>query len=194
MKKLSRSDLLSLEIYSQQRDEFRANLIAHKKNRRLQLGDHIMLTFEDRLTMQYQIQEMLRIERIFEAKGIEDELSAYNPLIPDGSNWKATLQIEYENADERKEALTRLLHIEDQVYTQVQGFDRVRAIADEDLPRETAEKTSAVHFLRFDLSPAMVSAAKAGTSIKFGVDHRAYCEAVDAIPESLRLSLLSDLD
>ncbi len=194
MKKLSRLDLLSLEMYLQQRDEFRTTLIAHKKNRRLQLGDHIMLTFEDRLTMQYQIQELLRIERIFESKGIEDELSAYNPLIPDGSNWKATLQIEYENADERKVALTRLLHIEDQVYTQVQGFDLVRAIADEDLPRETAEKTSAVHFLRFDLSSAMVSAAKAGASIKFGVDHGAYCETVDAIPESLRLSLLSDLD
>lgn len=194
MKKLSRLDLLSLEIYLQQRDEFRATLIAHKRNRRLQVGDHIMLTFEDRLTMQYQIQEILRIEWIFEAKGIEDELTAYNPLIPDGSNWKATLQIEYENADERKVALTRLLHIEDQVYTQVQGFGRVRSIADEDLPRETAEKTSAVHFLQFDLSPAMVFAAKAGASIKFGVDHGAYCEAVDAIPESLRLSLLSDLD
>lgn len=193
MKKLTRADLLGLENYSQQRNDFRARIIAHKKNRQLQLGEHVMLTFEDRLTMQYQVQEMLRAERIFEAEGIEDELNAYNPLIPDGSNWKVTFLIEYENAEERKEALTRLLHIEDRVYIQVYGFERVWAIADEDLPRETATKTSSVHFLRFELTTQMATAVKEGAAIGAGTDHVAYRVAVERIPEAMRQSLAADL-
>lgn len=194
MKKLVSSDLFSLENYSQQRDEFRSKVLAHKKRRQLQLGEHMTLNFEDRLTIQYQIQEMLRVERILEPRGIEDELDAYNPLIPEGCNWKATLQLEYENVDERKVALSRLLHVEDRVYIQVHGFDCVWAIADEELPRETALKTSSVHFLCFDLSPTMVAAVKTGALIRIGVDHKAYRATVDAIPLSLHQSLASDLD
>lgn len=194
MKKLTRADLLGLENYSQQRNDFRARIIAHKKNRQLQLGEHVMLTFEDRLTMQYQVQEMLRAERIFEAEGIEDELNAYNPLIPDGSNWKVTFLIEYENPDERKVALARLLHVEDKVYIQINGCERVWAIADEDLPRETAEKTSSVHFLRFELTSKMVAAVKEGAAIAVGIDHASYCVTVDCVPEAMRQSLIADID
>ncbi|MGA7979634.1 MAG: DUF3501 family protein, partial [Chromatiaceae bacterium] len=151
MQHLTRDDLHSLEKYAELRSEFRNRVMAHKKTRQVALGPHITLYFEDRLTMQYQVQEMLRAERIFEAAGIQEELDAYNPLIPDGSNWKATFMVEYEDADERREALSRLIGIEDRVWVRVAGFDKVGAIADEDLEREDETKTSSVHFLRFEL-------------------------------------------
>jgi hypothetical protein len=153
MQKLTRDDLYSLEKYSELRDEFRNQVLSHKRNRRVELGTNAALYFEDRLTMQYQVQEMLRIERIFEAAGINDELEAYNPLIPDGSNWKATFMVEFPDVEERRAMLGQLIGIENKVYVQVEGFDRVFAIADEDLERSDEKKTSAVHFMRFELSP-----------------------------------------
>src|SRR5216110_3851064 len=155
---ITRDSLLSLEAYARQRNEFRAKVIEHKKRRNVHLGEHVLLQFEDELTIRYQVQEMLRIEKIFEDAGIQDELDAYNPLVPDGRNWKATLQVEYEDVEERKRALARLKGIEDRVWVQVDGQPRVHAIADEDLERENDEKTSAVHFLRFELAPAMIAA------------------------------------
>ena len=193
MSKLTRNDLMSLEQYSEQRTEFRKKVIAHKKNRHIPVSEHTTLYFEDRLTIQYQIQEMLRIERIFEVAGIQEELDAYNALIPDGSNLKATFMIEYENENERKEALTRLIGIEDKVWLQVKGFDKVWAIADEDLERENDVKTSAVHFLRFELDETMIAAAKQGADINIGIDHPQCQYSVEPIPANIRDSLVNDL-
>ncbi len=193
MSKLTRDDLFSLEKYAEIRPEFRARVMRHKQDRQLPIGDHATLYFEDALTMQYQIQEMLRIERIFEAAGIEEELEAYNPLIPDGDNWKATFMVEYPDEDERREALKRLVGIEDKIWMRIDGFDPVWAIADEDLERSDDDKTSSVHFLRFQLSPGMVEAAKAGKAISAGIDHPEYNEVVAPLPENLRASLVKDL-
>ena len=193
MDKLTRNDLYSLEKYAEMRPAFRSQVMAHKKHRQVQIGPHARLVFEDRLTMQYQIQEMLRIERIFEAQGIEDELKAYNPLIPDGTNWKATFMVEYEDPAERRLALAKLIGIENRIWVRVDDLEHVWAIADEDLERETSEKTSSVHFLRFDLTPAMSAAVKAGASISVGIDHPAYNYQVDPIDELTRNSLAQDL-
>jgi hypothetical protein len=191
--KLAAEDLFGLEQYSRQRPQFRPQVLAHKKRRTLQVGPNATILFEDRLTVQYQVQEMLRIERIFESAGIADELGAYNPLIPDGSNWKATLLIEYPDVEERKAALAALKGVEDRCWVQVAGHGRVHAIADEDLERENDEKTSAVHFLRFELTPAMVAAAKGGAAISVGVDHANYRHAVDPVAPEVRDALVADL-
>ena len=193
MNKLSRADLLSLEKYADVRPEFRARVIAHKKTRHVPVGPHATLYFEDQLTMQYQIQEMLRIERIFEAAGIQEELDAYNPLFPDGTNWKATFMVEFSDPEQRQRALARLVGIEDRVWVQVVDFDRVYAIADEDLEREDEEKTSSVHFLRFELTPEMVNAVKGGGAVSIGVDHENYRHAVESIGPDIRGSLANDL-
>ena len=194
MAKLTRDDLYSLEEYSNIRADYRTKIMAHKKNRQVMLGDHAALYFEDRLTMQYQVQEMLRIERIFEADGIQEELDAYNPLIPDGSNFKATFMIEYDDVEERKSALANMIGIEDKVWVRVDGFDKVYAIADEDLERDTGEKTSSVHFMRFELDADMVAAAKQGAAIGAGIDHPAYEVSIDSLPQSIRDSLAADLE
>jgi hypothetical protein len=194
MKKLTRQDLYSLEVYARMRAEFRARVMAHKKDRQVEIGPHATLYFEDYLTMQYQVQEMLRAERIFEEAGIVEELEAYNPLIPDGSNFKATFMIEYAEVGERQQALAHLVNVEDRVWLRVEGFEQVWAIADEDLERETAEKTSSVHFLRFELNPAMVKAVKRGAGIGMGIDHAAYRYSIEAVPENVRRSLAADLD
>ncbi|WP_455207872.1 DUF3501 family protein [Kaarinaea lacus] len=193
MQKLTRNTLYSLEDYSNIRNDFRKKVIEHKKDRQVHIGPHATLYFEDALTMQYQVQEMLRIERIFEAEGIEEELSAYNPLIPDGSNWKATFMLEYDDAEERKVALQKMVGIEDRVWVQVEGYDRVFAIADEDLDRATQDKTSSVHFLRFELSDAMIAAAREGARVAMGIDHVNYRYSVDAIADNVRKSLSQDL-
>lgn len=192
MEKLTRNDLFSLENYAEQRKAFRARVIAHKKNRQIKLGEHATLSFEDRLTVQYQIQEMLRVERIFEAGGIEEELAAYNPLIPDGGNLKATLMLEYEDVEQRRNSLARLIDIEDKVWMQVDGFARVWAIADEDLERETEEKTSSVHFLRFEFDAEMVAAAKRGSALGVGIDHPHYRQSIERLPEAIRQALIAD--
>jgi hypothetical protein len=193
MPKLTRSDLFSLEKYAEVRPKFRAEVMAHKKNRQVQIGPNATLYFEDRLTMQYQVQEMLRVERIFEAAGINEELEAYNPLIPDGSNWKATFMLEFPDIEERRAALQRLRGIETHAWVQVADFDRVRPIADEDLEREDATKTSSVHFLRFELTPEMVKAVKQGAAIVMGIDHPEYRYTVEALPDAVRESLAKDL-
>lgn len=193
MQKLTRQDLHSLEDYSAMRDEFRAQVIKHKKNRVLQVGPNVTMHFEDRLVMQYQIQEMLRAEKIFESEGIQEELDAYNPMIPDGSNWKVTFMIEFPDPDERAVRLRELLGIEDATYVQVSGHDKVNPISDEDLPRETAEKTSSVHFMRFELSQEMVTALKEGAALSIGIDHPDYQHAIEAVSGSMRDSLLADL-
>jgi hypothetical protein len=193
MAKIARDSLLSLEAYAKQRKDFRAKVLAHKKNRRVQLGDHLSLEFEDELTIRYQIQEMLRIERIFEEDGIQGELDAYGPLVPGGGNLKATMMLEYPDPAERAQALARLRGIEDRVWIRVEGRDRVYAIADEDLDRENAEKTSSVHFLRFELTPEMASALKSGAALAVGVDHPAYHAEVGALPGNVRDSLVNDL-
>ena len=194
MQKLTRDQLMPLEQYAKQRNDFRAKVMAHKQDRRVQIGPHATLYFEDRLTMHYQVQEMLRAERIFEAEGIADELNAYNPMIPDGSNWKATFMIEYGDEDERRVALGKLIGVEHKVWVQVAGFAKVRPIADEDLERTTEEKTSSVHFLRFELAPDMIKAVKSGAAIGMGIDHDAYCHSVPVLPENVRASLAADLD
>ena len=194
MQKLSRDDLFSLEQYAETRPAFRDKVLEHKKNRRLDLGTNAALYFEDRLTMQYQVQEMLRIERIFEADGINEELEAYNPLIPDGSNWKATFMVEFPEEEERRVMLTQLIGIEDLVYVHVADFDRVYAVADEDLERADAEKTSAVHFLRFELPPEQASALKGGASLIAGIDHDSYRVEISPVPANIRESLVNDLD
>jgi hypothetical protein len=183
--------LWSLEEYAQRRPEFRAEVIAHKKPRRVILGPHATLIFEDFLTMKYQVQEMLRVERIFEAAGIEEELAAYNPLIPDGSNWKATLQIEYPDVAERQSALARMPGVEHKVWAEVDGHDRVYAIANEDLDRSTEDKTAAVHFLRFELPAAAIDALRQGAGLRFGIDHPELPYVVTAAEET-RGSLLQD--
>ena len=193
MNKLTRDDLFSLEQYAETRSTFRDKVLEHKKNRRLDLGTNAALYFEDRLTMQYQVQEMLRIERIFEADGINEELEAYNPLIPDGSNWKATFMVEFPEADERRAMLTQLVGIEDRVYVHVADFDRVFAIADEDLERADDEKTSAVHFLRFELPPEQVTALKSGAALIAGIDHDNYRVEVSPVPDNIRKALIADL-
>lgn len=193
MTKLSREDLFTLEKYAEVRADFRARVMAHKKDRQLPVGSNATLYFEDALTMQYQIQEMLRIEKIFEAAGIQEELDAYNPLIPDGSNWKATFMLEYPDEEERREQLKRLLGIERHVWVQVADFARVTPIADEDLEREDSEKTSSVHFLRFELSAEMAAAVKQGAPVSIGIDHPAYTHAVEPIPSNVRDSLAGDL-
>ncbi|HEU4623141.1 MAG TPA: DUF3501 family protein [Steroidobacteraceae bacterium] len=193
MEKLATTDLMSLEQYARQRPAFRARVLEHKKNRAVPVGPNMTWLFEDRLTIQYQIQEMLRAERIFEPEGIEDELSAYNPLIPDGSNWKVTLLIEFPDERERRVQLARLKGIEARCWVQVAGHERVFAIADEDLERENEEKTSSVHFLRFELTPEMVAALRAGAALAVGVDHEAYRHTVEAVPPAVRDSLLADL-
>lgn len=174
MKTLTSDDLYSLEDYARVRDEFRSKVMAHKKLRRVPVGAHATLLFEDRLTMHYQIQEMLRAERIFEVGGVREELDAYNALIPDGRNWKATMMIEYEDIHERRDALTRLRGVEQSVWVEVDGFDRIKAIADEDLERDNEDKTSAVHFLRFELAPEAVEAAKSGAAVTVGIAHSDY--------------------
>ena len=193
MPAITPDSLMSLEAYAKARPKFRERVLAHKKLRTLHLGEHVTLLFEDELTIRYQIQEMLRIERVFEEAGIRDELDAYNPLVPDGSNLKATMLIEYEDVDERTVALAKLNGIERCAFIDVEGCPRVVAIADEDLPRSNDEKTAAVHFLRFELTPETVSALKRGARLGFGVDHPAYQAAIPAVGAETRASLLADL-
>ena len=190
--KIQRDSLLTLEAYAGERANFRAQVIAHKKNRTLQLGDNVTLIFEDELTIRYQIQEMLRVERIFEEQGIQDELDTYGPLIPDGRNFKATMMIEYPDPEERQRWLAKLIGIEDHVWIQIQGFGRIEAIADEDLERENEQKTSAVHFLRFELSESMAQALKAGARLSIGIDHPQY-QAILDVPAEVRDALTRDL-
>jgi hypothetical protein len=192
MARVERSSLLSLEAYARERNAFRARVIEHKKYRTVPLGEHVTLIFEDELTIRYQIQEMLRIERIFEEEGIQHELDAYNPLVPDGTNLKATMMIEYPDVAERQRQLARLKGIEDRVWVQVADCARVYSIADEDLERENEEKTSAVHFLRFELEPAMREALRRGASIAVGVDHPEYQASIEADP-AVRAALTADL-
>jgi hypothetical protein len=192
MAAISRDSLLSLEAYAKGRKDFRARVIAHKKNRTLSLGGHVTLIFEDELTVRYQIQEMLRIEKTFEEEGIQDELDAYGPLVPDGSNLKATMMIEYDDPAARKRELARLIGIEDRTYVQVDGFDRVYAIADEDLERENEEKTSSVHFLRFEFTPAMIDGLKKGAALAVGIDHPNYPVRIDEVAPNVQAALVED--
>ena len=194
MPSITRASLMTLEAYAKVRKEFRANVMAHKKNRRVHLGDHITLQFEDEMTMRYQIQEMLRAERVFEEDGIQEELDAYNPLVPDGSNWKATMLIEYPDTTERAKALAELIGVEDRIWIQVEGSPRVYAIADEDLDRETDVKTSSVHFLRFELDAAMKQALSGNAGLRMGVDHPRYRTVLDSLPTAIRESLMRDLN
>lgn len=193
MTRITRESLMTLEAYSRARPEFRRKVIAHKKLRTVPLGDHVTLIFEDELTVRYQVQEMLRIEKIFEEDGIVHELESYNPLIPDGRNFKATMMIEYEDPTVRRAALGRLKGIEDRVWVQVEGCAKVHAIADEDLERENEEKTSAVHFLRFELTDEMAAALKYGVSLSIGVDHPNYTEALAPVGTATRNALAADL-
>ena len=190
---ITRESLLSLEAYAKARAEFRERVLAHKRARTVHLGEHVTLLFEDELTVRYQIQEMLRIERVFEEAGIQDELDAYNPLVPDGTNLKATMLIEYEDPDERIGALAQLVGIERRVWIEVAGQLRVHAIADEDLPRETETKTAAVHFLRFELAPEMVSALRRGAGLAIGVDHPRYEAVVPAVAPATLAALAADV-
>src|SRR5690349_7046200 len=189
---IKRETLLSLEAYARERNAFRARVIEHKKDRTVHLGAHVTLLFEDELTIRYQVQEMLRIERIFEEEGIQHELDAYNPLVPDGSNWKTTMLIEYPDAEERREMLARLKGIERGVWIEVEGLPRIHAVADEDLERENDEKTSAVHFLRFELDTQAKARLKAGAGLSIGVDHPAYRHAVKVPPQTVA-ALAKDL-
>jgi len=193
MDKISRKSLMTLEAYAKARKDFRAQVIAHKKHRTVHLGDHVTLIFEDELTIRYQIQEMLRIEKIFEEQGIQDEIDAYNPLVPDGRNFKATMLIEYEDENERKAALARMKGIEDRTWVRVEGCAPVYAIADEDLDRENEEKTSSVHFLRFELTDEMAESLKYGVSLAIGVDHPHYSAKLDPVPAEIRAALVRDL-
>ncbi|MHB1186530.1 DUF3501 family protein [Thiobacillus sp.] len=193
MPQITRDSLMTLEGYAKVRPEMRADVMAHKKNRMVELGDHVTLIFEDEKTMRYQIQEMLRAERTFEDSGIQDELDAYNPLVPDGTNWKATMMIQYSDPDERKVALAKLKGIEDRVWVQVADQPRVHALADEDMERENEEKTSAVHFLRFELDPASIAAAKDGSPIRMGIDLAAYPVESMTLADNTRTALVVDL-
>lgn len=192
MNPLSREDLYSLEKYAEHRAEFRANVLEHKKDRRVTIGDNLSLYFEDRLTIQYQVQEMLRIEKIFEADGIEEELAAYNPLIPDGSNLKCTAMLEFQDVGVRRERLAQLVGIEHVVWLRVEGHDKVFAISNEDLDRSTDEKTSAVHFMRFELTADMIASLREGAGLSFGTDHAGYPYTTE-VPERTREALLRDL-
>src|ERR1700746_3940502 len=193
MPRIARDSLLTLEAYARQRNDFRARVLAHKKPRSVHLGEHVTLLFEDELTVRYQVQEMLRIEKTFEDAGIQDELDAYNPLIPDGEHWKAQRLRVYEDIDERRRMLGRLKGIEDRVWVQIEAHPRVYAIADEDFERENEEKTSAVHFLRFELKPPMIAALRRGAALSIGVDHPEYTATLRAVPEATRAALLADL-
>jgi len=193
MGRITAESLMSLEQYAKARKEFRQRVLAHKKDRTVQLGEHVTLVFEDELTMRYQIQEMLRVERIFEEGGIRDELDSYNPLVPDGSNWKATMLIEYPDIEERRLALGKLIGVEDRVWVKIEGQPRVYAIADEDLDRENDDKTSAVHFLRFELAAPMKQALKDGAALSMGVDHPNYSATMGKAGEATARSLLKDL-
>lgn len=183
---------MPLEAYAKARNAFRAEVMAHKKNRHVTLGEHVRLIFEDEMTIRYQVQEMLRAEKIFEEEGIQEELDAYNPLIPDGGNWKATMLIEYEDVEERHRMLAQLVGIEDRVWVQAAGHERVFSIADEDLERATAQKTSAVHFMRFELTPEMIRALKQGAGLSMGVDHPRYQATLDPVAPAVREALLQD--
>ncbi len=194
MDHLSRGDLFGLEKYSEVREQFRNKVMEHKRNRRLPLGTNATLYFEDRLTMQYQVQEMLRIERIFEAAGIQDELDAYNPLIPDGSNWKATFMVEFPDEAERRQMLRFLVGIEQTVWMQIGDLPKIRAVADEDLGRSDDDKTSAVHFLRFEINEEQNKALKSGAPLAAGIDHKNCTVEIRPVAENIRLSLLADLD
>ena len=193
MKKLTRKDLLSLEQYAAERSRLRSEVIAHKQIRNVQVGPNMTWCFEDYTTIRYQVQEMLRAERIFESDGIQGELDAYNPLIPDGSNWKVTLLLEFPDPNERRAALENLIGVEDRCWIRVSEMERVFAIADEDMERANDEKTSAVHFLRFELSPSMVEALKSGAPLSIGVDHDNYRHSLGPVPSSVRDSLSFDL-
>ncbi|MEO6065345.1 MAG: DUF3501 family protein [Lysobacterales bacterium] len=193
MSRIEPDSLLTLEAYSKARKDFRARVLAHKKHRTVALGEHVTLVFEDELTIRYQIQEMLRVERIFEEAGIRDELAAYEPLIPDGSNWKATMLIEYPDVVERQAKLALLRSIEDNVWVQVAAHDRVYAIADEDMDRTNDEKTSAVHFLRFELTAPMIAGLHAGSGLAIGVTHAAYSAELNPVPADIGSSLAADL-
>lgn len=194
MQKLARDDLWSLEDYSERRPSFRAEVMAHKKRRQLMLGNHARLYFEDATTIRYQVQEMLRIEKVFEAAGIEEELDAYNPLIPDGHNWKATFMLEYPDVDERQKKVVELVDIENTVWLSVGEEEKIFAIADEDLERSDGERTSTVHFMRFELTPSMRVAVKQGATIYAGVDHPNYTVKKFAIADAIRESLAADID
>ncbi len=194
MQKLSRKDLYSLEEYAGIRNDFRAKVMAHKKNRQLPVGPNATLYFEDRLTLQYQVQEMLRIEKVFEAEGIEDELGAYNPLIPDGSNLKATFMVEFPDADERRQWLAKLVGIEHVTWLKVDGHERVTPICNEDLDRTTEDKTSSVHFMRFEFTPEMVADLKAGKALHAGIDHEHYRHEVSPVPDQVARALVADFD
>ena len=193
MQKLKPTDLYSLEHYSRDRPAIRAKTMEHKRSRQVGIGPNMMWLFEDRITIQYQVQEMLRAERIFEVEGIEDELGAYNPLIPDGNNWKVTLLIEFPEENERRVQLTRLKGVEDRCWVQIAGHPRVFAIADEDLERENDEKTSSVHFLRFELTPPMIASIKGGAALSVGVDHDNYRHEINPVAPAVQASLKSDL-
>jgi hypothetical protein len=190
---IKRENLLPLEVYARERNAFRARVIEHKKNRSVRLGENLTLLFEDELTIRYQVQEMLRSEKIFEDDGIQGELDAYNPLVPDGSNWKATMLIEYPDAEERRVMLARLKGVERRVWVRVEGCAPVYAIADEDLERENDEKTSAVHFLRFELDAGMRSRLGQGARLAIGVDHPAYGATLDPVPAEVRAALARDM-
>jgi len=192
MNKLGIQELLSLERYARERAAFRAKVLEHKRPRQLAVGPNATWLFEDRLTVQYQVQEMLRAERIFEPEGIEEELASYNPLIPDGGNWKVTLLIEFPEEQERRRQLAQLKGIEDRCWVQVSGHERVLAIADEDLDRENDEKTSSVHFLRFELTPPMIAGLRGGAGLAIGVDHDGYRHVIAAVPAATRTSLIAD--
>lgn len=193
MPQITRDSLFTLEAYARERNAFRAKVIEHKKSRKVFLGEHLMLDFEDELTIRYQVQEMLRAEKIFEEQGISDELEAYNPLVPDGRNFKATMLLEYPDIEERRVALSKLKGIEDRVWVRVEGCPKVFAIADEDLERENDEKTSSVHFLRFELTDEMAKALKYGVGLAVGVDHPAYQASVDPVAPAVRAALVKDL-
>ena len=193
MRWIRRESLLTLEAYARERTDFRARVIEHKKHRTVQLGDSVTLIFEDELTIRYQIQEMLRVERIFEEQGIQDELETYNPLVPDGRNFKATMMLEYVDPEERQRWLAKLIGIEDKVWIQVRGFERVWAIADEDLARENEQKTSSVHFLRFELTDAMAQVLKSGLGLSIGIDHPQY-RAILEVSAAVCDALVKDLD
>ncbi len=190
---ISRESLMSLEVYAKKRPEFRKEVIDHKRHRTVHLGNHMTLLFEDEMTLRYQVQEMLRIEKIFEEEGIQSELDAYNPLCPGGSDFKATMLIEYSNVTERKAALAKLIGVEDRLFIQVEGQPRVYAIADEDLDRENEEKTSAVHFVRFELTPEMKQVLKGGAQMMIGCDHPNYPVHLEELPQETLAALLKDL-
>jgi hypothetical protein len=194
MPKITRDSIMTLEDYAKTRQDFRTKVMLHKKNRKIPLGKNVTLIFEDELTIRYQIQEMLRIEKVFEEEGINDEIEAYKALVPDGRNWKATMMIEYPDPVERADKLTKLIGIENKVWAKIENCDSVSAIADEDLDRSTEEKTSAVHFLRFELNQDMIKALHKGASLSMGIDHPAYLEQIKQVDELARISLVADLD